>query len=99
MNRRSFLSLFAGAAAASTVSYFLPPIGGWKSDVIAQPEYPISLFDERGEWVGQVERGLSREDEIKLLDLIKNYKFVWARDRLLIMTATGAKLRYLTTGA
>jgi hypothetical protein len=39
MNRRSFLSLFAGAAAASTVSYFLPPIGGWKSDVIVNP-YP-----------------------------------------------------------
>jgi hypothetical protein len=37
MNRRGFLKLLAGAAAASTTAYFLPPIGGWKSDVIAQP--------------------------------------------------------------
>lgn len=38
MNRRRFLSLFAGAAAASTTAYFLPPICGWKSDVIAHPD-------------------------------------------------------------
>jgi hypothetical protein len=37
MNRRSFLKILAGTAAASTTAYFLPPIGGWKSDVIAQP--------------------------------------------------------------
>lgn len=39
MNRRSLLGLLAGAAAASTVSYFLPPIGGWKSDIIANPDH------------------------------------------------------------
>lgn len=40
MNRRRFLSILAGTAAASTVSYFLPPIGGWHSDVIAHaPEW------------------------------------------------------------
>lgn len=42
MNRRGFLKLFAGAAAAAVVAeavptYFLPPIGGWKSDVIVNP--------------------------------------------------------------
>jgi hypothetical protein len=37
MNRRNFLRLLAGAAAAPAVTYFLPPIGGWKSDVIVNP--------------------------------------------------------------
>lgn len=37
MNRRSFLGLLAAAAVGSTASYFLPPIGGWKSDVIFNP--------------------------------------------------------------
>lgn len=39
MNRRSFLKILAGTAAASTTAYFLPPIGGWKSDVIAHAPY------------------------------------------------------------
>lgn len=46
MNRRRFLSILAGTAAASTVSYFLPPIGGWRSDVIAHSKWkplPYSL--------------------------------------------------------
>jgi hypothetical protein len=37
MNRRRFLTLLAGAGAASATSYFLPPIGGWHSDVIVKP--------------------------------------------------------------
>lgn len=37
MNRRGFLKLLGGAAAASATAYFLPPIGGWKSDVIIDP--------------------------------------------------------------
>ena len=36
MNRRAFLRMIAGTAAATAApTYFLPPIGGWKSDVIA----------------------------------------------------------------
>jgi hypothetical protein len=34
MNRRRFLQILAGTAAASTTAYFLSPIGGWKSDLI-----------------------------------------------------------------
>jgi hypothetical protein len=42
MNRRGFLKLFGGAAAAAVVApvvptYFFSPIGGWKSDVIVNP--------------------------------------------------------------
>lgn len=37
LDRRRFLSTLFGAAAASTTAYFLPPIGGWHSDVIANP--------------------------------------------------------------
>lgn len=41
MNRRSFLSLFglaaAGVIVAPKTSYFLPPVGGWKSDIILRP--------------------------------------------------------------
>lgn len=37
MNRRRFLSILAGAGAASATSYFFAPIGGWKSDVIVNP--------------------------------------------------------------
>lgn len=33
LSRRRFFGLLGGAAA----TYFLPPIGGWKSDVIASP--------------------------------------------------------------
>jgi hypothetical protein len=42
LNRRSFLSLLAGSAAASTTAYFLSPIGGWHSDVIVNP-YDLPL--------------------------------------------------------
>ena len=35
MDRRSFLKLFA----ASTTTYFLPPIGGWKSEVNFKTHY------------------------------------------------------------
>jgi hypothetical protein len=34
MDRRSFLKTLLGTAAASTTSYFLPPIGGWHSNYI-----------------------------------------------------------------
>lgn len=37
MNRRTFLQSLFGVAAATTTAYFLPPIGGWHSDVIARP--------------------------------------------------------------
>lgn len=37
MNRRRFLGLLAGAGAATATTYFLSPIGGWKSDVILSP--------------------------------------------------------------
>lgn len=42
LTRRGFFRLFGGAAAAAAVAavaptYFIPPIGGWKSDVIANP--------------------------------------------------------------
>lgn len=49
MNRRGFLKLFAGLAVAETISktYFLPPIGGWKSDVIAGPEAYDYIFKYR----------------------------------------------------
>lgn len=45
MNRRSFLSLLAGAGAASATSYFFAPIGGWKSDVIAHAPRPQVYID------------------------------------------------------
>jgi hypothetical protein len=36
MNRRNFLRVLAGAIATPAVArtYFLPPIGGWTSDII-----------------------------------------------------------------
>lgn len=37
MNRRRFLSALASLGVASTTKYFLPPIGGWHSDVIFNP--------------------------------------------------------------
>lgn len=49
MNRRRFLSLLAGAGAASATSYFFAPIGGWKSDVIAQPKTLSYLIPPLGE--------------------------------------------------
>jgi hypothetical protein len=41
MNRRGFLKLFASAAPVAVVAptYFFAPIGGWKSDVIVNPDY------------------------------------------------------------
>ena len=36
MNRH-FLRILAGAAAAPAVTYFLPPIGGWKSSPAVDP--------------------------------------------------------------
>lgn len=44
MNRRRFLSILAGAGAASATSYFFAPIGGWKSDVIAQPSMGLMKY-------------------------------------------------------
>lgn len=43
MDRRGFLKCFGGLMAAKAVerTYFLPPIGGWKSDVIINPAYEI----------------------------------------------------------
>jgi hypothetical protein len=41
MNRRGFLKLFATAAP----TYFLPPIGGWSSDVIVHPGIPGRHYD------------------------------------------------------
>jgi hypothetical protein len=38
MDRRGFLKFLGGAAAASAVTYFLPPIQGWHSDVIVDPD-------------------------------------------------------------
>lgn len=45
LTRRGFFRLFGGAAAAVAVAavaptYFIPPIGGWKSDVILYPQMP-----------------------------------------------------------
>lgn len=38
LNRRGFLRMLGGAAAAAAApTYFLPPIGGWTSDVIVKP--------------------------------------------------------------
>jgi hypothetical protein len=39
MNRRSFLKLFAaaGPVAAVAPTYFFAPVGGWKSDVVVNP--------------------------------------------------------------
>ena len=46
MNRRGFLRMFGGAAAAAIVAppvkYFLPPIGGWSSPLIVNP-YETSI--------------------------------------------------------
>lgn len=41
MTRRNFLHILAGVAATPTVSYFLPPIAGWK----AHPTVDPRLFD------------------------------------------------------
>lgn len=45
MDRRNFLRVLAGAAAAPAVTHFLPPIGGWHSDVIVHPARPDMLGD------------------------------------------------------
>lgn len=45
MDRRRFLKILAGAAAAPAVTYFLPPIGGWRSDVIVHPSNPCAVAD------------------------------------------------------
>ncbi len=38
MNRRGFIRLLGiGAASAVVPKYFLPPIGGWRSDTIVNP--------------------------------------------------------------
>lgn len=39
MNRRNFLKLFASAAPVAAVApkYFFAPLGGWHSEVIANP--------------------------------------------------------------
>jgi hypothetical protein len=37
MDRRNFFRLLAGAALAPAVTHFLPPVGGWHSDVIENP--------------------------------------------------------------
>ena len=52
LNRRSFLSLLAGAGAASATSYFFAPIGGWKSDVIVHPRRVE--FEALNPWVRQI---------------------------------------------
>lgn len=43
MNRRGFLKLFGGAAVAASANpvRFFAPIGGWKSDVIVNPNNGI----------------------------------------------------------
>lgn len=45
MNRRSFLRLFAAAAPVAAVAptYFFAPVGGWKSDVIVNPEAYLTM--------------------------------------------------------
>jgi len=43
MNRRGFLKLLGMGAAVSTVTHFLPPIGGWHSDVIAHAGHAPNL--------------------------------------------------------
>ena len=48
MNRRGFLRTLVGAAAASTTTYFLPPIGGWHSDVIVNPATTAYLAHDGG---------------------------------------------------
>jgi hypothetical protein len=46
MNRRRFLELIAGTGAAKVATHFLPPIGGWHSDVIAKPNtYKWKYYD------------------------------------------------------
>lgn len=45
ISRRSFFRLLAGAAVAPKVSYFLPPIGGWTSDIILHPQSSDDLTD------------------------------------------------------
>jgi hypothetical protein len=66
VNRRSFLGLLAGAGAATATSYFFAPIGGWKSDVIIDPNaelrakwmeaYPT--LEQQGEWLERAQRRL-----------------------------------------
>lgn len=77
MNRRRFLSILAGAGAASATSYFFAPIGGWKSDVIAQPN-PQWLLDTR--------HGLRRfselngDDQKHVLYLMRKRQGAWAEE-------------------
>ena len=44
MNRRRFLGLLAGAGAATVVTHFLPPVGGWHSDFIYPPPIPYEAI-------------------------------------------------------
>jgi len=45
MNRRGFLKFLGMGAAVSTVTHFLPPIGGWHSDAIAHAPLPAIIED------------------------------------------------------
>jgi hypothetical protein len=73
--RRNFLRLLAGAAIAPKVTYFLPPIGGWHSDVIAHPMHinyvhmlEIAAWPDCWKAI----------EPIKLEDAAKEfYEFVW----------------------
>lgn len=69
--RRGFLRMLAGAGvvAAANPVHFLPPIGGWSSEVIAAPSFHYhnfvadDLFEERKSYtIGQYADYLSIHD-------------------------------------
>lgn len=62
MNRRKFFGLLAGAGAATATSYFLPPIGGWKSD----GRTPVWIWEHTANLGGPLEH------EYHLIDLNEN---------------------------
>ena len=80
MNRRSFLQLFGMAApvVAAAPTYFFAPIGGWKSDVILNPNdvtvadledwYKVTLAGSgyKGHWVIRPRRLLLVDVETQL---------------------------------
>jgi hypothetical protein len=77
MNRRNFLRILAGAVAAPTVTPFLPPIGGWHSNVIIRPQHwPLMPYSLPIAWdiddpIGRMIADAAKKDRAARADLVR----------------------------